>query len=370
MRRSRGKVLCAKLNRVAVQDSDILTTLTTRCKELRHLEIVNGFSGSSILDAAPLAMNLESIVLSEAAEMSLDGANVLLQKCPNLQRAEFKNLISAGNRMAWPVKMENLRILRLESGSKKVSSVFLNLNALFEHAPNITELSIIGWLKDNLPLVAPDFGKLPHLTHLTLNPVPTAVFPRLPASLTSLSMSGCYSMDFFSHPMTQINLSSLRLENLTELRIHDGQYLPADVARTLLAHCRGDDKLRILGITRCLFINDTVIQQFLDEGVLVAEHLEELDLSDNASITDTTVEALAQHGVAALKKLNLSRTRVTGAGLKTLVTHPKANKLERLVLNGCTSMGIDAAEYIKTKGIAVEFRFPDNLKYGKRIRYG
>ncbi len=63
---------------------------------------------------------------------------------------------------------------------------------------------------------------------------------------------------------------------------------------------------------------------------------------------------------------HFSDPKVTDVEAKGAVTVPKGN-LKFLCVDDCNSMGIDAVEWARSKGLIVAFSFPD-LKTGRKIR--
>lgn len=117
IRRSRGSITKAKLNHVALNDSDCLKRLTIACKKLDHIEVLSGFTGKSILEACPLAINLKTLLLGQNCEVTASTITELLDKCTNLERAEFDSIYSNGAVFDWPRKtLLHLKTLRLKGG--------------------------------------------------------------------------------------------------------------------------------------------------------------------------------------------------------------------------------------------------------------
>ena len=106
-------------------------------------------------------------------------------------------------------------------------------------------------------------------------------------------------------------------------------------------------------------------------GLLAAGHLSELKefRLSNYVVSDQLAESIAARCLG-LTQLDLSyNTRLTGVGVKSLVLKP-GEKLTTLNLNHCIGVGIDAVDYARGHGIEVLFTFPDNMRYGKRVRLG
>ena len=119
IRKSRGTIRRAILNQRALYSkTEVLNKITGRCKDLRYLEITNGFAGSSIKEALPTASKLTTIILSEDTEVTLDTVTQLLLKCKHLERAEFGNIWVESN-AKWPETLPPLKVLGLTCCKKK-----------------------------------------------------------------------------------------------------------------------------------------------------------------------------------------------------------------------------------------------------------
>jgi len=114
VRRSKGLITHATFNRVATANSDILKHVTSRAEGLRHLEIMNGFTGSSMIEAAPLARNLTTLIVSLNCDITLDAVTRLLSLCDKLERAEFHSIYSSGAVAQWQIGSK-LRTLALKA---------------------------------------------------------------------------------------------------------------------------------------------------------------------------------------------------------------------------------------------------------------
>ena len=117
VRRSRGsKTTRAIMGQHALSHSDVLKYVTRHCKNLEHLEIKGGLKIRSLMEAAVLASNLTSLVVSFESETTLDAVSLLLAKCRKLERAEFQNVLSSGALATWAGDMSNLRCLTVNAG--------------------------------------------------------------------------------------------------------------------------------------------------------------------------------------------------------------------------------------------------------------
>ena len=124
--RSRGRITRATLNKHALFRSDVLKHITKHCKKLQYLEIESGLENHSLVEAAVLAANLTTLVVSFDCETTLDAVSQLLAKCSKLERAEFRNVLSSGVLATWDGDMSKLRSLTMNAGTTQT----LGLTAL------------------------------------------------------------------------------------------------------------------------------------------------------------------------------------------------------------------------------------------------
>lgn len=171
------------------------------------------------------------------------------------------------------------------------------------------------------------------------------VFPRLPPSLQILNLWHCSTNRRLGQEGNE-NLISNSLPELTDLALAEFTDLTLNGLLSLLSASKG--KLESLDIESCVQlelkdINTLVESSYLEE----VTHLRLCQLSLN----DSTAELVAQN-LPRLKNIDLSRTRVTGIGVKALVLKPQS-RLERLVLTGCL-LDRDVIDFAIAHGITVD----------------
>ncbi|KAI9810245.1 MAG: hypothetical protein M1827_006379 [Pycnora praestabilis] len=354
---SKGSLTHARFNRLAVADTDIIK-YAARCKGLIHLEVRNGFSGQSIIDAAPLAASLTTLYLAETSEVTLDAVTVLLRECRKLVRADFGSLFSSGAVATWPKDMFQLRRLRLVGGkTQRLGSVALNLPDLFAKAPNLQELCLNNWKRHSGFTRAP-FHDLSNLHLLDLDKFQMIVFPKLPPHLHSLNLSCNYELNLTCDP-SRDNLLKLNLESLVALRFDDINNADGSALYTLLHSTTAN--LKKLAFNCSGSTDHSLVEALTNLGKL--DHVIDLELRDS-DITDHQLQVLAKR-IHHLKRLDISNTQITGVGVKALVTNQKG-KIECLVLNNCQGISEDAVTWARSMGVMVQYSFPDRLK-GKNL---
>ncbi|KAI9880788.1 MAG: hypothetical protein M1830_000224 [Pleopsidium flavum] len=359
VRRSKGSITHATFNRVATTKSNILKHVTSRAKGLRHIEIMSGFAGSSMIEAAPLARNLTTLIVWSDCGVTLDTITRLLSLCDKLERAEFHSIYSSGAAAQWQISSK-LRTLTLKAaqgvGSANITS---NTDSLIEQIPNVSELCLHGWVGDRA-FDHLDLSKLENLRSLKLCRLQSRVFPKLPTGIRNLDLSYNYNLDF--HRLeSRHNLENYNLNHLEFLDLCFVPNLSGSSLETLLRPSKG--KLQGFNINNCSQVDRVAVNQLMTNGYL--DRIVDLSLF-GLEIDDSILETLALLS-PHLKRLHLSSTKITGVGVKALVLKPQ-ELIEELVLTNCVGISIDAVEFAKAKGINVTFTFPDDLKYGKRVR--
>jgi hypothetical protein len=173
---------------------------------------MNGFTGSSMIEAAPLARNLTTLIVSLNCDITLDAVTRLLSLCDKLERAEFHSIYSSGAVAQWQIGSK-LRTLaqscprlgicqcHIKYGTHPaglVCCVFTDSlsaqDSLFDQIPNVRELCLHGWEEDSA-FDHPDLSKLRNLRSLKLYRPQLRVFPKLPTAIRNLDLSYNYNMD-------------------------------------------------------------------------------------------------------------------------------------------------------------------------------
>ena len=203
------------------------------------------------------------------------------------------------------------------------------------------------------------FSRLLNLRSLKLCGTRLLRLPKLPPTLRHLNLIAT-SINFSELEGSQ-SLEDHTLPELETLELSNNHLLTCPALQILLKPSKG--KLTELDLSSCGQIDKAAIHGLITNGYL--DGIVDLRLS-NSDVDDFTAEAIAG-SCPKLKKLNLSGTKITGVGVKSLVQKPHG-MIEELCLNDCTGVSLDAVAYAEAKGINVSFRFPDSVKYGKRIR--
>ena len=217
---------------------------------------------------------------------------------------------------------------------------------------NITNLRFQRWSGSSYSIApAVDFSTLTKLQHLDLAAFDAADFPLLPPSIQTLNIPGWYDCAFASD-ISQAHISEAKLKMLTSLSVSSPSDLSVTDLCTLLDPNKGN--LTRLDIGYFSGLGSAEVITLVECGYL--ENVVELRMI-SLRIDDSVAAMLAKRS-HKLRSLDLRLTRVTGVGVKALVLK-NGCKLERLGLNHCQSVGIDAVEWARKQGVDVSFTFPE-----------
>lgn len=203
---------------------------------------------------------------------------------------------------------------------------------------------------------------LKNLSNLDLTKSSLWLFPRLPESIQVLNLSGCvFSPGNTFHPLLQDSIYQNRLPNLKALLLACIHSLVGDWVRSLLSANKGN--LVWLNLAYCPRLEQADINSLIHFGYLKA--ITVLSLA-GCEFTDETAQLLTGSS-PELEDLDIERTAVTGVGVKALVLKP-GRKLEKLKLNSCRSISLDAVDFARASGIDVQFFIHEPRMTTKRMR--
>ena len=102
---------------------------------MQHLEIPRGFVCASLREAATLATNLKTLIVSAECDIPLDTVNQVVVLCRSLERAEFHSILAKkeGDPVCWPglpSKIASMTLVGSANVSKKRSIRTLGLVGL------------------------------------------------------------------------------------------------------------------------------------------------------------------------------------------------------------------------------------------------
>lgn len=358
VKRAQRTVKRATLHLSTLHHDDILNHVISRCKVLQHLDIVSGSAGRTVLRAAPFAIELKTLILSNC-DVTLDSVCQLLVHCSNLERAEFHKVHCVSRTTNWQGNMSKIRSLLINVTPQQALECGLNTSALLEKIPNAQSLTFRNWRWNGLSSEDWDFSVNPQLQRLDITNNQNIIFPRLPPSLLTLDLSNCIP----SPLLDDLGLANVMDSSLPEMKsLSLSSYHSMEPNRLLALLSLGKGKLELLNLKNCnLQAQD--ISSLIQDGFL--KNVIQLNLA-GLPVNDACAELLATN-LPYLKFLDLSSTRVTGVGVKALVLRPSI-KLERLDLMQCSSVSVDAVEFARSHGIHITYGFPEILKKAKKVR--
>ena len=357
VRRGNGNTTRVTLDRFGYNVEKIPRYVATRCRSLNYLKITGGFIGASILEAFPYMSNLRTLVISEACEVSCDMVGQLLRHCLRLERAEFQRVRSERSRpVLWGTDMPNLRTLILDTqpDARQFGYPKLDLDQLLSKIPNIQTLSVQGWFI--VDFIDMDFSKHVQLQDLNISRIRAPLPPRLPPSIRMFTMTNCYRI--IESP--EVEFKDFNLPRLTQLSLAGYPGLQFEDVQACLEPNKG--KLTHLNIGDVVGLSSANLGELITQGYL--ERVEDLVLK--SCIVDDHIAMLIAKNLLYLKKLDLGCSKITGVGVKALVTGLGA-RLEYLCLDECHYTNIDAVIFARAKGVKVAFGFQDSARGGKKI---
>ena len=356
VKRSQGKVKRLATNSFEHEQRASLTYVVRRCKELQEMCLHSGFIGSSFLTAVSYAPNLRTIIASSRCETTLERVTQIFGCCPNLERAEFRLTNARSSVSGWRCHMPKLVCLRLDNYTNVHEP--LPLSKLLKNLPKIQSLRLRNFncIESNM---ITDFSVVPQLTHLDITQSGVDLI-RLPPSLCELNMADICFYRLRVAPITMY-LKDQSLPSLVSLSLSRWNVEPSGFLRAWLDPNKGN--LRQLDLSHYRSPTGSFLYELIGEGYL--DNVKELKLNQ-CDLGDEVVELLAQKA-SHLRYLDLERTKVTGVGVKALITHLKG-ELQYLGLDSCSFTSFDAIEFARSEGLVVSFNFPDDSRKGKKIR--
>lgn len=359
IKRSNGMTTRVTLDRFGSNAEKIPRYVATRCKGLEDLRIPGGLIGASILEAAPCASNLKTLIISKSCQVSCDTVSQLLCHCPNLERAEFHSVSSAESRPAsWEVDMPKLRTLTLDApiDRRRRTKPILDLHTLLTKIIGINTLGVHGWTVPFNPAQSLEFSILHQLQNLNISCLTATLPPHLPSTVRTFSMANCSYYPGFQG----VRFADFDLPQMVRLSLAAWSELSLGDLEACLIPNKG--QLTHLDVGSCIALSSANLKDLIRHGYL--EGIEDLVLK-SCNIDDEIAMLIARN-LPRLKNLDLASTKITGVGVKALVIGLQG-KLEHLCLDACHSTNIDAVELARALGVKVAFGFPDPLSGGRRI---
>ena len=353
IKRAHGNVTRAALEKFGPTIEDVARCITATCPTLQELRMNGGYLSSSLIQDARCSTSLKKLYASSQCLITIDTVSEIFRDFPNLENLEVHDVSPIPRQFREPLwsSLPHLYSLILKGGSAD-NSGSLNLGDLLAAIPNIRDLTI-GSMEIYGRSPDPDFDTLHKLESLDVSSV-NIYFPlKLPSSIHTLTLG-----------RSQLIERTIECDASRLVRLSLPHGLEGSDVRLLDILEANKGNLIYLHISSSIF-EDNLYRRLADEGYLVK--VEELKLND-ADADDELAIAIAKN-CPALKGLSLADTKVSGVGVKAIVTALEG-KLEYLNLDGCKHTSIDAVEWARSKGVRVAFRFADHRRGGKKIREG
>ncbi|KAL6714086.1 hypothetical protein ACLMJK_008580 [Lecanora helva] len=356
---AQGLVSRVVLPRKRTAAESIFLHVASKCQTTQEFVVPVGFSDQSLAKGASSASNLKNLIVGKCSFVAYETISRILDECRQLERAEFHSCdLASRNDRVYHFTAAKLQSLLMNNGRGYPEGSFNDFKS--ESLPNIRKLILHSWRW--LGLRGPDFSELKKLETLDITDCQSNYPLRLPSSIIHLNVSKCVG--------PEPDIEENQFQHLTWLSVDDSRILgPLTLRRILLAN---PGKLKYLSAKShhmCYhnFNNETMLTELIELGIF--ENVEEL-IFDACDFTDVEAVLLA-NAATALRALSLKQTKITGAGLRPLLTGPDGNrpcKLKSLSLDHCYQCSLDAVQFAQSLGVKTSFRFPDEYNGGKKVR--
>ena len=342
------------LDKYGPTSEDVARCITRNCPVLQELRMNGGYLSSLLLQDRACSKTLKKLYASSQCRVNIYTLSEIFSDCPNLEILEAHLVSPVLDRLRGPLWKGSLPhlhslILRTVSDDHQDSIDLANLLAAI---PNVRELTIANWIMihDSL-LPPPSFATLHKLESLDISGVDMAFPLGLPSSLHTL--------------------------NINKARLREGieEWEASQLVRLSVAHSVAFNAFWLIEVLECnqwnlVYLDVSAIPYHQSQYVcLVSEgwlaKVEELKFN-NCLVDDELAIAIAE-GCPVLRRLSLANTKVSGVGVKAVVTALEG-KLEYLNLDGCKNTAYDAVEWARSKGVRVAFSISEPRRGGKKLR--
>ena len=357
IKRANGNVTKAALDKFGPTIEDVARCITSTCPALQELRMYGGYLSSSLLRDTRCSMSLKKLYASSQCRMTIDTVSEIFRECPNLEIVDV-HLFSSGKLrpggQLWKGSLPHLRSLILRPVAAEVCYKGIDLANLLAAIPNVRDLTLANCsMPRNFPLPPPNFAALHKLESLDISGVMMAPPLELPSSIHTLNISRSRLLsDMVKWEASQL----VRLSMAHNLQVTAGWLL----------EILDPNKGNLIYLDASVTMYDQSMYRLLAEGGYLGK-VEELKFN-YCDVDDEVAIAIAEN-CPVLKRLSLANTKVSGVGVKAIVTALEG-KLEYLDLDGCKQTSYDAVEWARSKVVRVDFSFPDGGRGGKKIREG
>lgn len=379
------KALLAIVKTCPVEDLTLLETglqsdnLVNILKHAKHLKRLR-FDPGTVIGPATL-----SRILDDASDRLEALEATLAPSCVDSLTKDYLKLRSLSITMAATSTASASMLVKLSSC---INYNMRNLQTLRLHTPYIASTPGLRYVLGSLTSLKRLDLRVP-LAYVDSIVIPTSLtFLALECTRTLRTASGGFWVPKFGERITHF------LPLLEELSLDISGTSPADVVELLDAKpvevsavrvflivklansdaltngqvVEEDAKTQELSRLRCLHIQAADITPPVLDALLShprLQHLQELALRQSEGCDDTCMQIIASR-VPCLRRLDVSGTRVSGVGVKEVVSQ---GHLRHLALNDCRFVGFDAVEWAGSLGVQTEHRKTGMDSGGRKVRH-
>jgi hypothetical protein len=377
---AKGKLSSATLNRLCDFDK-VLAALLRHCP-LESLTLMEtGLQGRNLVSLLETGKTLKVLKIGEGTEVRETTLREIIAVCsPTLEHFHCAHVDVIDFSKGWSgMSLPRLKVLELTAVSMRYING--NLKNMLAATPLLNSLKL--WNTNNeyresgAKRVLVDLRDCLELHHVDLRlDIIDARYLRLPRSIRTVRFSTChdpptfwfFDADLMKPPLDHGDIPRFgNLSDLQELHLNLSSLCLNDVLDELIPRPYGVGPIPQAPKLRVLSLNNPDLRYYRmynTDGKFPSD-LESLSITNCLYLNDEIVADIVAKAPPALRRLDVSGSKVTGAGVKDVV---KLGKVKELVLNNCYYLGRDAVEWARLQGVKVEARM-DEGKGGRKVRY-
>jgi len=357
-----------------LQDFDRTIEAIVRHCPLEDLTLLDtGLHSQGLLEVLQRAKQLKHLRVGDGTEIGPTTLDEIVKSCA--ARLVTLDVISGpavhrDSVLTFLVPCEALTTLELVTWTVgQARSLERLLKSLPHYAPNLQRLLVCGSEYSHLHPTGFDWACFQHLKHLDLRVlVPDALRLALPPTIETLSLGRVLREPFWTPSDAHAPTFSYWLPHLTDLSL---RILKLDRITPFLAQkattAEGEEIQQASNIRRLCLGPPAPSFEAIDDLITHprVQDLEVLVLRGVDFYIDHMIELVA----ARLKKLrtvDLSGTDVDGWGVRKLV---EQGGVRHLILNDCRRLGADAVDWARSQGVRVDARTRESTNGGRKVRH-
>ncbi|TVY57708.1 F-box/TPR repeat protein pof3 [Lachnellula cervina] len=320
-------------------DLQKMTYITSSCKNLRRLEIRgSGVIGESLTKSVPYSHSLNAVSVSGSCAITSSAVHETLASLRRTITEAYFLCVKGSLHPNPPRDLPQLDCLKILHFKAAGTGTGLDTNRLMQATPNLEAVALNHWV------LGPNFdvSLWPRLQHLDLTDTQITLLPALPSTLKHLILNNN------RHLRVDIGDHQFPSPPLLETFACTGTTLNNSVIKDIT---RESSKR---GNLKTLLIGDRVAdwRGRVEDDYPASETVEELSLASLWEQEHKLIQIVNLY--PNVRKLDISSTKATGVAVKYFVQMG----VQYLKLNECSEVGIDAVEWARGQGVAVEFNFP------------